>query len=101
MVRILKREPQNDDIHYVELAGLSTDDKPTMFATGSLFLEVDTGIWWAFDEEGLEWNPIAGGSSDSSSNSSSANALSNSSAPTLSVPTLAVPSVVDSGGDDA
>lgn len=92
MVRILKREPQNDDVHYVELVGLSDDDKPTMFATGSLFLEVDTGIWYAFDEESSEWNPIIG----STSNSSSANALSNS-----SVPTLATPSVINSGGDDA
>lgn len=91
MVRILKREPQNDDVHYVELVGLSDDDKPTMFATGSLFLEVDTGIWYAFDEESSEWNPIIGGSSSGAS--------SNASVSSLSAPTIAFPSVENSEGD--
>lgn len=58
-VRMLKREPQLDDIHYVELACLSTDTKPTGFATGSLCLEVDTGDVYAYDETGAEWNKIA------------------------------------------
>ena len=59
MIRMLVREPQQDDIHYVELSGLSTDEKPTGYATGSLFLEVDTGDVYAYDEEGAEWNQIA------------------------------------------
>ncbi len=59
MVRILVRVPQNDDVHYVELAGLADDDKPTGWATGSLFLEVDTGDVFAYDEVGEEWNQIA------------------------------------------
>ena len=58
-VRILKREPQLDDIHYVEIACLNGDDKPTGFATGSLLLEVDTGDLYAYDEVGAEWNKIA------------------------------------------
>lgn len=63
MIRILVREPQLDDIHYVELAGLSTDDKPTKYATGSLFLEVDTGDVYFFDEESKDWIK-AGGSNE-------------------------------------
>lgn len=45
---------------YYEYAGLSTDDKPTDsdICTGSLFIEVDTGDVYAFDEEGAEWNKI-------------------------------------------
>lgn len=59
LVRIITRKLQNDDVNYVELAGLSTDDKPLIYATGSLFLEVDTGDVYAYDEEGGEWNKIA------------------------------------------
>ena len=60
MVRILVREPQLDDIHYVELAGLSTDDKPTGWATGSVFLEVDTGDAYLYDEVSANWNKVGG-----------------------------------------
>jgi len=59
-VRWLKREPQNDDIHYVELAGLSTDTKPTGFATGSIFIEVDTSDAYLYDETGAEWHKVGG-----------------------------------------
>ena len=49
------------EVKYYEFAGLSTDTKQTEgVATGSLFLEVDTGNWYAFDEAGSEWNQIAG-----------------------------------------
>lgn len=45
---------------YKEYAGLSTDTKPTEgVVTGSLFLEVDTGDVYAFDEVGGDWNQIA------------------------------------------
>lgn len=48
---------------YKEFAGLSTDAKPEeRVLTGSLFLEVDTGEWYAFDEESGDWTKIAGGS---------------------------------------
>jgi len=60
MVRIIKKVLQDDDINYMELAGLSTtDDKPSNCCTGSLFLEVDTGDVYAYDEAGGEWNKIA------------------------------------------
>jgi hypothetical protein len=60
MVRMLVREPQNDDIHYVELAGLSTDEKPTGFATGSLFMEVDTGDVFLYNEDSSQWVKVGG-----------------------------------------
>lgn len=46
---------------YIEYAGLSGDSKPTgtEIATGSTYLEVDTGDVYAWDEEGAEWNKIA------------------------------------------
>ena len=78
MVRtICANEVIVDEIMYVEYAGKSTDTKPTKFvtkmvsvdghptsrnvgiATGSLFLEVDTGDVYAYDEDGSEWNKIA------------------------------------------
>ena len=60
----------SDEVVYAEYAGKSTDTKPTTFgqklkivngervmqdiaiATGSLFLEVDTGDIYVFNEEG-------------------------------------------------
>jgi len=59
-VRILKREPQLDDIHYVEAYGNSLDDKPTGFATGSVFIEVDTGKVYLYDEDGAAWYEVGG-----------------------------------------
>lgn len=59
-VRRLVDKPQNDDIHYVELACKSTDTKPKGFATGSLCLEVDTGHLYAYDETSTgTWTKIA------------------------------------------
>lgn len=63
MIRITKVKyngtgPENEA--YKEFAGLSTDTKPTEnVTTGSLFLEVDTGDVYAYDEAGGEWNKIA------------------------------------------
>lgn len=55
-------------VRYVELAGLSTDTKPVdpidaviVTATGSRFLEVDTGDVYAYDEDGAAWHKIACG----------------------------------------
>ena len=59
MIRQIYKRLQNDDINYVELAGLSTDTKPDGIATGSLFLEVDTGDVYAFDVESGDWNQVA------------------------------------------
>ena len=47
--------------HYIEAAGLSTDTKPSEdLVTGSLFLEVDTGKVYAYDEVSGTWNQIGG-----------------------------------------
>ena len=48
---------------YIEYAGKHADTKPTgtEIATGSLFLEVDTGDFYAYDEEaysGSEWSKL-------------------------------------------
>lgn len=62
MVRIIKAEGVTADKQYIEAAGLYTDTKPlTGVVTGSLFLEVDTGDVYAFDEvtNGGEWDKIA------------------------------------------
>ena len=64
MVRVIAAIPLQDDPgkKYVEMAGLSTDAKPTrkIYATGSLFMEVDTGDMYAYDEtSGGSWGKIA------------------------------------------
>ena len=55
-------------VRYLELAGLSTDTKPVdaedaevVTATGSRFLEVDTGDEYAYDEDGVTWHKISSG----------------------------------------
>ena len=55
-------------VRYLELAGLSTDTKPVdpvnammVTATGSRFLEVDTGDVYAYDEDGATWHKISSG----------------------------------------
>ena len=63
MVRKLKYE-STDDGMYMEYAGLSTDTKPVIAGqlTGSLFLEVDKGDVYAYNEAGTsgnEWVKIA------------------------------------------
>lgn len=49
------------DKNYVELAGKSTESKPTTgIVTGSLFLESDTGDVYVFDETDVAWTKIGG-----------------------------------------
>lgn len=62
MIRIIENKWQGyGDKHYIEAAGLSTDAKPTNdLVTGSLYMEVDTGKVYAFDEVGGTWNEIGG-----------------------------------------
>lgn len=62
MIRfIVNRQQGYDGKQYVEMAGLSTDSKPTdNFITGSLFLEADTGKVYAFDEVSSTWTEIGG-----------------------------------------
>lgn len=46
---------------YIEASGLSTDAKPREnIVTGSLFMEVDTGKVYAYDEAGETWHEIGG-----------------------------------------
>lgn len=67
MVRVLKSQVIEGNVSYIEAAGLSTDTKPAPVATGSLFLEVDTGDVYAYAETENDWILIAslrgGGSS--------------------------------------
>lgn len=66
-----------DEVRYYEFAGLSSDSKPLnggtikvtrdgqivtrtiAVCTGSLFVEVDTGDVYAFDESGTQWRKLA------------------------------------------
>ena len=62
MVRILHSDGKTGGIApvYCEFAGTSLDTKPEDdVMTGSLFLEVDTGDLYAYDEDGEEWGKIA------------------------------------------
>jgi len=61
MVREIVKKLQNDDINYYEFAGVSTDDKPKKgVCTGSLFLEVNTGDVYAYNEASSgTWTKIA------------------------------------------
>ena len=43
---------------YQELSGLSTDTKPTGLATGSTFLEVDTGDVYVYNEASGTWGEL-------------------------------------------
>ena len=48
---------ENKDL--VEIACLSTDDKPTDgIETGSMAIEVDTGDIYLFDEVSSDWNKM-------------------------------------------
>lgn len=59
MLRIIEDRIIEGQVHYIEAAGLSTDDKPvTDIVSGSMFTEIDTRTIYLFDEEGdpgSEW----------------------------------------------
>lgn len=61
MVRITYERIIEGNKRYIEAAGLSTDSKPTAnIVTGSLFLEVNTGDVYAFEEgDSPAWDKIA------------------------------------------
>ena len=61
MIRILIENKFDENAKYIEAAGTSLDTKPdTGIVTGSLFLEVDTGDIYAFEEgDSPAWNKIA------------------------------------------
>ena len=59
MIRALVENTFDQFKKYVELAGTSTDSKPTAgIITGSKFYEVDTGVEYAFDEVSSSWNVV-------------------------------------------
>lgn len=61
MVRELAKKLQNDDVNYYEFAGLSTDSKPTgSICTGSVFIEVNTGDVYLFNEASTTWVKVGG-----------------------------------------
>ena len=62
MVRTINRHETDQGMTYAEFSGLSTDEKPvtTDLATGSVFLEVDTGAAFFYDEEGGDWVEVGG-----------------------------------------
>ena len=67
MVRVLEAEPiaiypDATEKMLVEIAGLSTDVKPTSetYATGSTFLEVDTSNVYFWDEVSSSWKKAGG-----------------------------------------
>ena len=68
----------SDEVAYAEYNGKSTDEKPTIFgqilnivngervtkdiaiSTGSIFVEIDTGDVFFFDEESKSWLKVGG-----------------------------------------
>ena len=63
MVRIIEAHNViTGEEKYIEYAGLSTDEKPVsdMITTGSVFVEVDTGDAYLFDEESSSWKKVGG-----------------------------------------
>lgn len=50
------------EIRYVEIYGKHDEDKPTgdNMATGSLFIEVDTGDAYFYERTGAEWYKVGG-----------------------------------------
>ena len=61
MVRTTDARPVvTGQVTYFEFSGLHDDTKPTNgVSTGSLFLEVDTGDVYAYNEAGETWLKIA------------------------------------------
>lgn len=56
MIRTIESKLTDTNRAYVELAGLSTDTKPTDgLATGSIFTEVDTGTVFFFNDASGTW----------------------------------------------
>ena len=59
MIRAITEITFDDDQKYAEMYGLSTDTKPTTgLVTGSVFVEVNTGDSYLFDEVGSEWHKV-------------------------------------------
>lgn len=56
MIRAIVERTFTENKKYVELYGLSTDTKPTSgIVTGSVFVEVNTGKAFLFNEDSSSW----------------------------------------------
>lgn len=56
MIRAIVERAFTPEKNYVELFGLSTDAKPMSgIVTGSVFVEVDTGKAYLFNEDAASW----------------------------------------------
>lgn len=56
MISYIESDVQVDGKRYGTIAGLSTDSKPTAnVANGSVFIEMNTGKVFMFDEAGVQW----------------------------------------------
>ena len=61
MITVEKDQIYNGTLHIIEAYGLSTDTKPTSgVATGSSFVEVDTGKVYLYNSDGSAWVEIGG-----------------------------------------
>lgn len=63
IARVEKLAFNQKDPQIVELRGLSTDTKPTEIGgikvgNGSIFVEIDTGNIFLYDQENEEWKAI-------------------------------------------
>lgn len=59
MVRIVEEKIIDGNKRYIEAYGLKTDTKPTeRLITGSVFVEVDDGTAYLWDETGAKWNKV-------------------------------------------
>ena len=65
MVRMIKT-PLDDGSIMVEAYGKSTDSKPSFagMATGSIYIAVDTGKSYFYEEEAPAWYEAGGGSNE-------------------------------------
>ena len=58
-MKITKKTVLDDGTYLVELAGLSTDNKPTAsISTGSIAVETSTGDVYMYEESGASWAKI-------------------------------------------
>lgn len=63
MIRILEQRTIDGNVNYIEAAGLSSDSKPTAnICTGSVFIEVNTGKAYLFNEAAGTWVEQGAGS---------------------------------------
>lgn len=59
MARIIEEKIIDGNKRYIEAYGLSTETKPTeQLVTGSMFIEVNTGSAYFWDETGETWHKV-------------------------------------------